>query len=1195
MHARTRHGERPVRAIADTPPTRLAPATILGLAFALFALLCWVGAVAADAANPSASLSQCANDPFPSPSTDGCSGAPGENNWVNGNVNGSKANYFEGDSLPYRLVMDNLDTGVPHTVTIEWDTTKSGKHALDYLTSFDRTVATANPCLGVSGCSAASSTTFPIPADPQVTGAGVTPVAGAFRLYGGTITAVSAYSGGAGFPAGDNARSIAITFTATVANPVLAWAGHISTRADWGAGASAVAIPGSPFHTRLVDLDGAGGNQDRALSADAVIYPGSITITKDATPEGATSFPFTASPAPLAGFALVDDGTATNTKAFTGIVDFQTYDVAESVPAGWGLKGVTCTVEGGLSTEPPTTSTATVRIALQEGDNVACTYTDERQGAELVVIKEVVNDNGGTAKPGDFSMTVSGVDTSGPSTFPGAASPGTSVQLTSVGSYGVAEGAHAGYAVTYSAGCTGTIAWGETKTCTITNDDIAPMLHLRKKVVNDNGGTAVATDWTLVATAPDGTTLSGTTPVDSGKDLQAGTWTLSEKGPVGYAASKWVCDGGTQDGSEITLGVGQEATCTITNDDIAPMLHLRKTVVNDNGGTAVPADWTLTATGTDGNDVSGTAPVDSGAKLKADTWTLSEAGPKGYAASKWVCDGGSQEGADIMLAIGEEATCTITNDDIQPSLTVIKKVVNNGVDDHVPADFTLASGGVNPDPATFPGDSDGTEVALDAGAFDVSELDGPKGYAMTMDGDCSGTIAVGQHLTCTVTNTREIGTITIVKALVPSTDTGLFDLQLDGKTRAEGVGDGGTTGAITVATGSHAVAELAGTGTSLDDYESGVQCTGMADAAKAAQPVAGTSTEVLVNAGDEVVCTFTNERKGTITLVKDLAPATDPGLFDLLIDGTPAVTGVGDGGTTGPITLTAGLYTVGEQAANSGTDLALYTSSLVCTDGGDGPLVDVTGTTADLQLANGQNIVCTFTNARHGTLEVRKTLVPATNAGLFDLAIAGSGFSAAVTGVGDNGTTGAQSVAPGTYTVSETASAGTSLAGYGTTVTCLVNGTAAPAVTALAATTATIDVADTQTVVCTFTNTAVTPPTTPPVIAPAAAPAILPPPAVRGRATLRGPQGCVAPGVVRTRIAGSNVASVAFYRDGALVKRIKAHTNRYRVFVLRTLIRPDDFMMHTVMARVTFVKGATPRTKTLMHRFAQCRSSVVTG
>ena len=131
-------------------------------------------------ANPSADLDQCANDPAPSASTDGCSAS--SNDWINGNMNASKAVYFEGDSLPYRLRFDNLSLA-SHTVTIEWDTTKGSTHALDYLTTFNRTVATANPCLGVTGCGAFSS--FAIPADPQVTGAGVTPVAGNFRLYGG--------------------------------------------------------------------------------------------------------------------------------------------------------------------------------------------------------------------------------------------------------------------------------------------------------------------------------------------------------------------------------------------------------------------------------------------------------------------------------------------------------------------------------------------------------------------------------------------------------------------------------------------------------------------------------------------------------------------------------------------------------------------------------------------------------------------------------------------------------------------------------------------------------------------------------------------------------------------------------------------------------------------------------------------------
>ena len=39
---------------------------------------------------------------------------------------------------------------------------------------------------------------------------------------------------------------------------------------------------------------------------------------------------------------------------------------------------------------------------------------------------------------------------------------------------------------------TSSLALGQTKTCTITNDDIAPKLNVIKHVVNDNGGTAVA-------------------------------------------------------------------------------------------------------------------------------------------------------------------------------------------------------------------------------------------------------------------------------------------------------------------------------------------------------------------------------------------------------------------------------------------------------------------------------------------------------------------------------------------------------------------------------------------------------------------------------------------------------------------------------------------------------------------------------
>ena len=66
---------------------------------------------------------------------------------------------------------------------------------------------------------------------------------------------------------------------------------------------------------------------------------------------------------------------------------------------------------------------------------------------------------------------------------------------------------------------------------------------------------------------------------------------------MGYAASAWSCVGGTQTGASVALALGESATCTIVNDDIAASLTLVKQVVNDNGGTAAATDWTLTAAG----------------------------------------------------------------------------------------------------------------------------------------------------------------------------------------------------------------------------------------------------------------------------------------------------------------------------------------------------------------------------------------------------------------------------------------------------------------------------------------------------------------------------------------------------------------------------------------------------------------------
>ena len=383
-------------------------ATLLSVAGLICTLTLVAGPVLA--ANSSANLDQCANDPAPSPSSNGCNS--NANQWVNGNLNASKTVYSEGDSIPYRLRFDNLSTSGSHTVKIEWDTTKGGKHALDYIDDFNESVLNADPCLGVASCNPGTYNTFAIPPDPQVTGAGVTPNAGDFRIYGGAITAVSTYfySTGTGF-AGDKSAGLTLTFTASRVNPVIAWGGHIATRLNWGPGGSAVAISGSPYHTRVLELDGSGGNQDRSLSADAVIFPGSITIVKHASVNGSTQFNFTASAAAGSvsptSFGLIDNGTdptqaLDDATAGGGITSFTTYTVTESDPgSNWALDSISCVVATGTGnggSQTPNLGTRSVAINLKEGEQVTCTFNNNFVAAPALTIdKSFVSVTGGTA------------------------------------------------------------------------------------------------------------------------------------------------------------------------------------------------------------------------------------------------------------------------------------------------------------------------------------------------------------------------------------------------------------------------------------------------------------------------------------------------------------------------------------------------------------------------------------------------------------------------------------------------------------------------------------------------------------------------------------------------------------------------------------------------------------------------------
>ena len=210
-----------------------------------------------------------------------------------------------------------------------------------------------------------------------------------------------------------------------------------------------------------------------------------------------------------------------------------------------------------------------------------------------------------------------------------------------------------------------------------------PFLQLNKVVINNDGGTATFSDFSLSATAAgsrvaiiDGVDPALSYEVGIGTDVVAyTTYILDESGPLGYTSLGWTCDGGTRVGSTIRLRSGQDASCTVINDDIrAPHLTLNNVLINDDGGTATLADFDLQATSVDdwstpilGPDPSGLSWMGIGADVAPEVvYLLTESGPGGYTPSDWTCVGGYQDANSIVLSAGEDAVCTIINNDDSP-------------------------------------------------------------------------------------------------------------------------------------------------------------------------------------------------------------------------------------------------------------------------------------------------------------------------------------------------------------------------------------------------------------------------------------------------------------------------------------------------------------------------------------------------
>ena len=141
-----------------------------------------------------------------------------------------------------------------------------------------------------------------------------------------------------------------------------------------------------------------------------------------------------------------------------------------------------------------------------------------------------------------------------------------------------------------------TIQSGQATTCTFTNVLEPVRLTVIKHVVNDNGGTATASDFALTVTGGNPSRGSFPGAESPGTDVLIApdtAYSVTEDAVNGYTQT----DATVGCSSETGIPPGGTATCTVTNDDQAASLVVKKVVVNDNGGTLGADDFSFVVNG----------------------------------------------------------------------------------------------------------------------------------------------------------------------------------------------------------------------------------------------------------------------------------------------------------------------------------------------------------------------------------------------------------------------------------------------------------------------------------------------------------------------------------------------------------------------------------------------------------------------
>jgi hypothetical protein len=841
--------------------------------------------------------------------------------------------------------------------------------------------------------------------------------------------------------------------------------------------------------------------------------PATITVVKNST-GGDDTFNFTWASTNNPNTNNVNDFTLTTVagtdstviQILTGLGDTD-FVVSELLQAGWEFGSAQC-----LDQDSQVIGTS-VDIAnfhaigdmqLNAGDDITCTFNNVAQGT-VTINKATVGGDGtfnftstdlGGNLGTDFNLITTG----------GNGSTGA-INNLSPGTYTVVETdpqvSPGGWDLTnltcIDLGDGGSSVDIPTRTATI---DLDPGETISCTFTNRKRGTAIVEKQTL----PDGSLegfsftgdISGGPIFDGGQiiipNLLPGQYGSIETVPAGWELTSIVCDDGNSSGdlqnalAVFNIEAGEVVTCVFTNTQNGSIEVVKS--ITATGPASQTFDFT--GNGVGGFDFGGGFSLTPTDAVTDDSQTFSDLTPGGYSvaeanpvASGWIQAGASCTGGDdpssITVSPGENVICTFTNAPLGSSTVVKNSVGGEGL-----FGFTWDNNVPEGEASTFDLDTtgDGTESRdfsyklLPLIEYDVSETSvpadvGPYGQSWVqssvgcVDPDQDSTAPnandgatiiadTGETVTCTFTNTLD-GTLIVRKETIPDGNGTAFSFS----------GDAALTGDIrdysafteelvlTAQPGTYGTAELVPDGWLLTN----INCTGQNSSAVRygsggvfTQPAyleGDDEIQVVLEAGETVICTFTNTLQGGITINKTVIGADTGFNFDATYDQDGFILANGQSNYSG--ILESGLYTITETVA-TGYQL----TDITCLGDTDSNVIEgVNGVQIDL--ANGEQIDCTFTNTQLGSITVEKQTSPADSAQLFSFTGNASGS------IADNGTITVNNLLPGVYTSTEGATAGWDL----TDISCNDDNSTGDLPNA----TANFNVGPGENVICTFTNT----------------------------------------------------------------------------------------------------------------------------